>query len=823
MGRRAARPRPRDDRRRPARPREVRRSRGAGDRARRGAGRARPRPASVRRRRRPRGGARRDVPRDRPSHRGARRSARARRPGRPRARTGRRRAGPRAAPRPAAAVPAPRALGRRLRPDARDRLCRRRARPRRAGRTRGPGVAWQRAPKSGRDSVGIVSMTFKVGIDLGTTNSVVAYMKGNRPAVLRTLEGIDWTPSVIQAVGGKLVVGKRARDNLAEAPHGTVAWSVKRFIGRMPNDDNVARAKQLVSYSVEPPPPGGEELVIKLGGKPFTPVELSAEILRHIVAGVEKSLRQRPTHAVITVPAYFTERQKAATQKAGELAGLGVLGILDEPTAAALAYGIDLGTDSRTVLVFDLGGGTFDVSVLMLSSQHSLQFRIGGDNFLGGDDFDNIVLARLLDELPAEIRREPTVIAQLKSVAEDAKIALSTTDAVAIDRFLRTPHGGAPLALSTEVTRAWFQQASRPLVDRVVQRVRDVLADARLGADDIHRVLMVGGSSRLPAVMDAVSGLFGAAKVDAEIDGMLCVALGAAVRASQLEPAAAGKPAVERPAGEDGGAVVVTVTPRPIGVELHDGTLSVLIAEGTVLPTEPRTHPYSTARAGQTEVRLRFYEGHQPLARHNDHINDVVITLTKPVPKNTPVDITISLDRNGIATLSVAIADKLLLKGARIERVIPVDLLPPPTPPPSTASEPSLDDVHYRMSRILEACAPILDHYPVFRDTWRAALTAIDTARDPEAKRRALLAGQRMLDAGLPPHIWAYYNARVMTAISADEQRAIDTHLHRASEAAIARDPARMHTELDQLFSEMQGQWDRKQPATKGPGGIVER
>ena len=358
----------------------------------------------------------------------------------------------------------------------------------------------------------------------------------------------------------------------------TVAWSVKRFIGRMPNDDNVARAKQLVSYSVEPPPPGGEELVIKLGGKPFTPVELSAEILRHIVAGVEKSLRQRPTHAVITVPAYFTERQKAATQKAGELAGLGVLGILDEPTAAALAYGIDLGTDSRTVLVFDLGGGTFDVSVLMLSSQHSLQFRIGGDNFLGGDDFDNIVLARLLDELPAEIRREPTVIAQLKSVAEDAKIALSTTDAVAIDRFLRTPHGGAPLALSTEVTRAWFQQASRPLVDRVVQRVRDVLADARLGADDIHRVLMVGGSSRLPAVMDAVSGLFGAAKVDAEIDGMLCVALGAAVRASQLEPAAAGKPAVERPAGEDGGAVVVTVTPRPIGVELHDGTLSVLIA-----------------------------------------------------------------------------------------------------------------------------------------------------------------------------------------------------------------------------------------------------
>jgi molecular chaperone DnaK len=211
-------------------------------------------------------------------------------------------------------------------------------------------------------------MSFKIGIDLGTTNSVVAYMKGKRPAVVRTLEGIDWTPSVIQHVGGKIVVGKRARDNLAEAPQGTVAWSIKRFIGRMPNDENVQRAKQLVSYSVEPPAPGGEELVIKLAGKPFTPVELSAEILKHIAAGVEKSLRQRPTHAVVTVPAYFTERQKAATQKAGELAGLGVLAILDEPTAAALAYGLDLGADSRTVMVFDLGGGTFDVSVLMLSS-----------------------------------------------------------------------------------------------------------------------------------------------------------------------------------------------------------------------------------------------------------------------------------------------------------------------------------------------------------------------------------------------------------------------------------------------------------------------
>src|SRR5689334_17667982 len=232
-------------------------------------------------------------------------------------------------------------------------------------------------------------MSFNVGIDLGTTNSVVAYMKQNRPVVVRSLEGIDWTPSVVQYLNKKLVVGKRARDNLAEAPPGTVAWSVKRFIGRLPGDAAVDSARALVSYPVEPPPPGGEELVITLGGRGFTPVELSAEILKHIVNSVEQSVRQRPTHAVITVPAYFTERQKAATRRAGELAGIGVLEILDEPSAAALAYGLDLQAEPRTVLVFDLGGGTFDVSALMINDGHSYQIRIGGDNFLGGDDFDN--------------------------------------------------------------------------------------------------------------------------------------------------------------------------------------------------------------------------------------------------------------------------------------------------------------------------------------------------------------------------------------------------------------------------------------------------
>jgi molecular chaperone DnaK len=666
-------------------------------------------------------------------------------------------------------------------------------------------------------------MTFKVGIDLGTTNSVVAYMKGERPQVVRTLEGIDWTPSVVQYFNNRLIVGKRARDNLGEAPPGTVAWSIKRFIGRMPDDPAMARARELVAYSVEAPPAGGDELVIQLADKPFTPVDLSAEILRHVVAGVERTLRQKPTHAVITVPAYFTERQKKATERAGLAAGLGVLDILDEPSAAALAYNLDLRAEICTVLVFDLGGGTFDVSILMISGGMTNQVRIGGDNFLGGDDFDNIILAELQDRLPAGVRDEAIIKAQLKTVAEDAKIALCNEDIVAIDRFLRAPRGGAAIPLSTEIRRDWFQRATGPLVDRAIARVHDLLARAKHSTDKIDRVLMVGGSSRLPAVLDGVAAVFGAHKVDCEIDGMLCVALGAAVRAAQLEPPAPGEPAA--PPELVRSDPVVRVTPRHIGVELHDGTFSVLIPEGTVLPVAPRRRPYQTAADGQSEIRLAFYEGDHPSARQNEHINDVVLQLIKPVPRNTPVDITVGLDKSGIMFLTISVADKVLVRDARIDREIgPRDRARNADAPRARTME-----VERRIAAVVRVCKPVLDAYPVFRSEWEGALGAIERAiemRDDDARDAAIAYGARLLDRGLPPQLWAFYNADRLVEIGRTdpgEDKALRAHLQGARDAAAANDHKKLHDKLDDLHGEIQSIVDREAPEDTQFGGILDR
>jgi molecular chaperone DnaK len=668
-------------------------------------------------------------------------------------------------------------------------------------------------------------MTFKVGIDLGTTNSVVAYLKNNRPHVVRTLEGIDWTPSMIQNLNNRLIVGKRARDNLGVAPPDTVAWSIKRFIGRMPDDPEMQKAKRLVSYAVEPPLPGSDELTIRLAGKPMTPVELSAEILKHIVAGVERTLRRRPTHAVITVPAWFTERQKAATRRAGELAGLGVLTILDEPSAAALAYNLDLKRETCTVLVFDLGGGTFDVSILMISDGMTCQMRNGGDNFLGGDDFDALIVRELQRHLPAEVRDDALIMAQLKSVAEDSKIALSTEEITAIDKFLRAPNGGPAIQLSTEITRAWFQQASRPLVNRAIAKVHEVLARAQLSAEKIDRVLMVGGSSRLPAVLDSVAAVFGAEKIDCELDGMLCVALGAAIRAEHLDvdpPAALPQqPAQSVP------APIITVTPRNIGVELHDGSFSVLIEEGTVLPVAPRCRPYQTASSGQLEVRLAFYEGQHRSARHNDHINDVVLQLVRPLPRNTPVDITVGLDLSGIMYVTVAVADEVLVRDARIDREIRTHV-PEPEADPEQANA-AIQNAQRKIATILRVCAPILDDYPAFRDEWQGALSAIERAietRNSAAGDETLARGARMLARGLPPHLWAFYNGCIFLdrrRLDGGQAKAIADHIQHIRSAAAAKNVKKARAELDELLGEVQSIVDRESPADQNAHGIAIR
>ncbi len=666
-------------------------------------------------------------------------------------------------------------------------------------------------------------MTLKVGIDLGTTNSVVAYMKQGRPSVVRSLEGVDWTPSVVQDVKGRLIVGKRARDNLAEAPRGTVAWSIKRFIGRLPDDPGVVRARSLVSYPVEDPPEGGEELVIRLAGTPHTPVGLSSEILRHMIDGVEKKLGERPTHAVITVPAYFTERQKDATRKAGQRAGLQVLRVLDEPSAAALAYGMDLDAeDAKTILVFDLGGGTFDVSVLLLAGGQATQLRIGGDNFLGGDDFDNVIVEHFLSELGAG-HGDPVVLGQLKRLAEETKIALTTVDTHQVDAFLRADQGKAVLPLSIEVTRAWFERATRPLVERAIAAVHETLGRARLAPRDVDRVLMVGGSSRLPAVLDAVRGIFEPSKVDCEIDGMLCVALGAAVLADRLE-------ADEVLRAGPGEAGVVRVVARPIGIELHDGTFDAIIEDGTVLPVEARRKPYRTTKAGQTQIRVSFFDGTARRAADNDWINDLVIDTVAKLPKGTPVDVAVALDEDGIMFVSLDVADKEVVVNARLDRVIRRDR-PAADRDHLGASRPADHrDVAARMERILKVCAPILDAYPQFRDEWRGALAKIERAiemRDDAARDRAAAEGKALLDGGLPPPIWAYYTAHgyVQSPRNPDVAPILRDRLTRAENAAQRKDHGRVHTELDELHGEVQGEMDdRSGPKPDaGPGGLARR
>ena len=249
-------------------------------------------------------------------------------------------------------------------------------------------------------------MGIRIGIDLGTTNSAVAYMKGGAPQVLANLQGDSWTPSVVQDFGGRLLVGKEARENLPYAPGDTV-WSIKRFIGRSAGDPQFERARRLVSYRVDNPPPGKTELVVHLGARTYTPTEISAMILRRLAEDVAATLGEQPSGAVITVPAYFTERQKAATREAGALAGLKLLMILDEPTAAALAYGVDLDAKAeKTVLVFDLGGGTFDISALLVTGGLCTTLSIAGDNFLGGDDFDNVLVEHLLSNEAEQRRRQ---------------------------------------------------------------------------------------------------------------------------------------------------------------------------------------------------------------------------------------------------------------------------------------------------------------------------------------------------------------------------------------------------------------------------------
>ncbi len=627
-------------------------------------------------------------------------------------------------------------------------------------------------------------MAQRVGIDLGTTNSVVSYVKGGRPEVVANLQGEYWTPSVVQdRGGGQILVGKEAKDNMAYVPEATI-WSIKRFIGRSPGDAELEKARKLVPYKVLDPAEGKTDLRVELGGKEQTPIEISAIILRKLIDDTAVALGSRPTEAVITVPAYFSERQKEATRQAGRLAGINVRRILDEPTAAALAYGMDLDAGAeKNLLVFDLGGGTFDVSVLILTGGQFTTLRITGDNFLGGDDFDNVILLKLLSILEAQkgvdYSGDPKVRAHLKKAAEQAKIALSSTTSHQVDTFI-PPEPARPelLMISTRLERSWFEEECRPLVDRVMAQVSRALKEASMDAADIHHVLLVGGSSRIPVVQKAVEAVFGASRVSREMNPMLCVAQGAAILAETI--------------GEGREEEVITrCTAKPMGIELADGNFDPIIQENTYYPLEEaiKQH-YRTTGKNQRELRVSVFEGDAKVAAKNEWVGDVVAGFGDGLPEGVPVTVGFRIDRDGILYVTVDVEGRPgAVKESRVERS---NRPRPPVKKPDDKTKTTPEQATRVIGAFLSICDRCFRFFPDQKKNLSTAVgrisRALENGTDAEAERAAD-EGMKMVN-DQPPHLDLYFFGTLISQDSGNLARAdkLRRDLGEADRACAAND-----------------------------------
>jgi molecular chaperone DnaK len=661
-------------------------------------------------------------------------------------------------------------------------------------------------------------MGLRVGIDLGTTNSVVSYVRGGRPEVVANLQGEYWTPSVVQDLGGRVLVGKEAKENMPFVPQATI-WSIKRFIGRSPGDVELERARKLVPYTIEDPPPGKTDLLVSLGGKKHTPIDVSAMILRKLVDDTEASLGERPTDAVITVPAYFSERQKEATRQAGRAAGLKVQRVLDEPTAAALAYGMDSDPDAqKTLLVFDLGGGTFDVSLLMLTSGMFTTLKITGDNFLGGDDFDNVILQRLLElvkqQTGGDHSADPKVRAQLKKVAEGAKIALSSSNVHPVDSFI-PPEGNRPLiALSTRLERAWFEQATRHLVDRAMEQVHRALKESETGVGEVDHVLMVGGSSRIPQVLKGVEQLFGASKISRQLNPMLCVAQGAAILAQTI---AEGK-------SEDD--LVVRVTSKPLGIALANGDFDVIIARETPYPMEePHRGRYKTTEPNQREIRIEVFEGEEKKAEANEWVGDVMARFGEDLSQGTSVDVAFRLDRDGVQFVTVDVAGRPgVVKDARVERGERKKKAEPAKPPP-----PGADRVLRFLATMQKACAGILRVLPRDAEMVKTAVTRLERAielGDPAETEKAVEAGNKCINE-VHQDVYIYFIAwnEVANPENPTRGKMFDEQLRVADQALASGDNRGYNAAMETLAKGVEQVLKERGPAGAGvrPGGLSRR
>jgi len=489
-----------------------------------------------------------------------------------------------------------------------------------------------------------------LGIDLGTTNSCMAVIEGGQPKVVENKEGNRTTPSVVAITkSGERLVGQMAKRQAVVNPHNTL-YSIKRFIGRRFEDDEVQHERKMLPFELVK---AGEGVKVKMADKDYSPQEISAMVLQKMKADAEEKIGEKITEAVITVPAYFDDAQRQATKNAGEIAGLNVRRIINEPTAAALAYGFDKKQGGKLV-VYDLGGGTFDVSVLEVAEDTVEVKATNGDTHLGGDDFDQVVIRWIIDEFKKlegiDLSKDTLSLQRIKESAEKAKIELSTAIETEINQPFITSDQNGPKHLVMKITRAKLEELVGDLVRKTLEPCRKALADAKLDKNEINEVVMVGGMTRMPLVLKTVEEFFGK-KPNVTVNPDEVVAIGAAVQGGVMQ-------------GDVKDVLLLDVTPLSLGIETLGGVMTKLIERNTTIPTS-KSQIFSTAADNQSSVEIHVLQGERDFSKDNKTLGRFILDGIPPSPRGIPqVEVAFDIDANGI--LSVSAKDKATGKEQKI-------------------------------------------------------------------------------------------------------------------------------------------------------------